>query len=225
MTKKGDSNRLWKIKREVIKYRWEFMRRDPTFISSYDNLLKLQKLYKAGGVSADEMSNAVREFRKEFEMERPLGFADRTKSYDELEQQHGKDSLTILALYTYLGNAVYEISSYGDQKVPKDHLILEIDFNKVNSITALKALVSEYIDMYYKGQYLRNHPKRQTLNKVNYDKILAVGDLKKENKLISWEDLGERIFPGDQNGKRKALQHYARYEDMINGGWRLMRFP
>jgi hypothetical protein len=63
---------------------------------------------------------------------------------------------------------------------------------------------------------------------VDFDKIIQVGDLKKKEKRISWNELGKRCFTKDadpDSRKKKAIQPDARYEELINGGWRDFRFP
>lgn len=204
------------------------LRRDPDFISAFNNLLRLSNLYNDGNISEEEVDNATKEFSKEFEIPQPIGLIDYKKSYDELEKEKGKDSLTIYFLHRNVGNAVSMITDFGGNHhvVPKDHLVLDIDFSKVNSITALKELVTWHIDIYWKQCFLpRNCDQANLIKKVDFDKIIQVGDLKRQEKRISWEKVAERFFPGDPNGKRKAKQHYARYEELVNGGWRMFRFP
>lgn len=92
---------------------------------------------------------------------------DREKSFDEIELEKGKDSLTICFMYRYVDQAVSMITGFGDNPnpgkpnlVPKDHLVLDIDLSKVNSITALRELVIWHIDSYWKEYFLPKHPDR-----------------------------------------------------------------
>lgn len=178
----------------------------------------------------------MRKFSKEFEIPQPVCLIDRKKSFDEIELEKGKDSLTICFMYRYVGQAVSMITGYGDNPnpgkpnlVPKDHLVLDIDLSKVNSITALRELVIWHIDSYWKEYFLPKHPDRPKPKRMrDFDKIIEVGDLKKKEKRVSGNELVKRCFsydPDPDSRKKKAIQHYARYEELINGGWRDFRFP
>jgi len=236
MDNQKNSNYLFKTKREWVKYRWEFMRRDPDFIPAFDNVLRLNNLYNDGKVPEEMLDEAVRKFSKEFEIPQPVCLIDRKKSFDEIELEKGKDSLTICFMYRYFGQAISIITGFGDNPnpgkpnlVPKDHLVLDIDLSKVNSITALRELVIWHIDSYWKEYFLPKHPDRPKPKRIrDFDKIIEVGDLKKKEKRISWNELAKRCFsddPDPDSRKKRAIQHYARYEELINGGWRDFRFP
>jgi len=129
-----------------------------------------------------------------------------------------------------VGSAVkiaMRLNRHNKYTLMKDHLVIDIDLNRVNSITALKRVVNMYVDLEW-GRFLHNHPDRPaSINKRkdNFDKIIEVGDIKKKEKGISSKKLAQRVFPDDPNGEKKTKQHYARYEELINGGWRLFRFP
>jgi hypothetical protein len=119
-------------------------------------------------------------------------------------------------------------TKYGSQDVLRDILLIEIDFTKVNSIDALKKSVIDEIDFYWKNDYLQRLPERIKVNKVNFDKILKVGDLKKINHRITWKEIAAKTFLDDSDLEStimKAKQHYSWYEELINGGWRDLRFP
>ena len=136
MDNQKNSNYIFKTKREWVKYRWEFMRRDPDFIPAFDNVIRLNNLYNDGKLSEEMVDKAVRKFSKEFEIPRPVCLIDRNKSYDEIELEKGKDSLTICFISRYVGQAISIIAGFGDNSnpdkrnvVPKDHLVLDIDLS------------------------------------------------------------------------------------------------
>ena len=117
---------------------------------------------------------------------------------------------------------------YGSQNVPLNFLSMEIDFTKVNSIDALKKAVRDHIDFYWKNDYLQRLPERIKINKASFDKIMEVGDLKKSNPRMTWKEIAAKTFPNDidtDSAITKAKQHYSRYEELVNGGWRDLRFP
>ena len=83
--------------------------------------------------------------------------------------------------------------------------------------------------VHWKEYFLPKHPDRPKPKRMrDFDKIIEVGDLKKKEKRISWNELAKRCFSDDadpDSRKKKAIQHYARYEELINGGWRDFQFP
>jgi hypothetical protein len=206
------------------------MRRDPDFIRAYDSLLNIFNLFKAGKVIEEELQKTVMEFSKEFNIFPHGSLIDRNKSYDELEQEFGKKSLIFAFLHKNMGNAVWIFSQYGNKPVPKDHLLIEIDFNKVNSVTALRNLINLYVNSEWRS-FLSKHSERDKTTKLrtfDFDKIIQVGDLKKDDKQISCRVLAERCFSDDSDPdsrKKKVKQHLARYQELTGGGWSDFRFP
>ncbi|MBM4275344.1 MAG: hypothetical protein FJ134_12915 [Deltaproteobacteria bacterium] len=92
----------------------------------------------------------------------------------------------------------------------------------------MKKAVIDHIDFHWKNDYLKRLPERIKVNKVNFDKILELGDLKKSNPRLTWKQIAAKTFPDDNDTDSaimKAKQHYTRYEELINGGWRDLRFP
>jgi hypothetical protein len=256
---------IFKSKKEWIKYRWEFMRRDPDFIRAFDRLLNLMTLYEKGEIPEEELDEAEINYRKEFDLRMPLlgpACFDRTKSYDDIVQEKGEKSFTIFILgasiihntvsimmnnhrwnkisqmlnnvateelspeqYSMLREDIFQYLHLDGGDIQNDHLRIDIDLNRVSSITALKRVVNMYIDLEWKSFLQKNPERPKSINRVDFDKIIEVGDSKKAEKGISWDKLATKVFPNDPNGPRKAKQHYARYEELINGGWRMFRFP
>jgi hypothetical protein len=217
-----------------VTYRWEFMRRDPEYIKAYNEILELQSQVQSNQDADDiKMSSALEEkmslFPKKFDMFLP-NLWDPNKTFDEITNK-GKESAAFAeaVLYTSIGQSpISIISRIGGKNVPKDHLWLQIDFNKINSIDALKKAVIDHIDFYWKNDYLKRLPERIKVNKVKFDKIIEVGDLKKSNHRITWKDIAAKAFSEETDSESaimKAKQHYSRYEELINGGWRNLRFP
>ncbi len=107
---------------------------------------------------------------------------------------------------------------------------IDINFNEVNSIDALKDHINFVIDEHWKRY------KKKRINWTEYDEYLKNGDkiaaLKKENPLITWPELARIIFPEDwhdelarESAIKKTTLLYEHYTDMVENGWRKYRFP
>jgi len=242
---------IFETKEVWIKYRWEFMRRDPEFIREFDKLSDSYAHYKEGDLSEEEFYNAAREYGNAFDIAVPvkgpfLGppWLDRHKSYEEMKQEYGKNSLAMQIFDAFIGNTVRIIRDSNNSKshllrntvcaidglsVPDDHLVIDIDFSQVNQIHKLKELVSLCINEEWKA-FRKKHPGlHEKINESDFEVILKVGDIKEGEKGITWTELGNRIYgpyDSDKNNRAdKAEQRYNRYEYLIRGGWRKFRFP
>lgn len=236
LRKGSNSSSLKEAKQFWLKYRWEFMRRDPEYIRAYNEIMELErKDQDQSGQDIESIEVAldekIKKYYRLFELSMPF-FWDSNKPFEEITKinyEAESPGLTKAVFYsTHDQNSVKIFTKYGSQDVPRDILLMEIDFTKVNSIDALKKLVIDQIDFYWKNDYLRRLPERIKINKVNFDKILQVGDLKKSHSRLSWKDIATKTFPDDsdfESAIMKAKQHYSRYEELINGGWRDLRFP
>lgn len=210
------------------------MRRDPEYIKAYNEILELQSQVQSNQDAADiKISSALEEkmslFPKKFDMFLP-NLWDPNKTFDEITNK-GKESAAFAeaVLYTSISpTPVSVMSKIGDKQVPNGQLWLKIDFTKVNSIDAMKKAVIDHIDFYWKNDYLKKILERIKVNKVNFNKIIEVGDLKKRNLRMTWKEIAIKCFPDDldtDSAIMKAKQHYSRYEELVNGGWRDLRFP
>jgi hypothetical protein len=210
------------------------MRRDPEYIKAYNEILELQNQVERSHDANDTevsliLENKLSLFPKKFDMFLPFMW-DPHKTFDEITNK-GKESAAFAeaVLYTSISpTPVVVMSKIGDKQVPKGELWLKIDFTKVNSIDALKKAVIDHIDFHWKNDYLKKLPERIKVNKVNFDKIIEVGDLKKSNPRMTWKEIAIKCFPDDLDNDSaimKAKQHYSRYEELVNGGWRDLRFP
>jgi hypothetical protein len=234
--KGSNSSSLKEAKKFWLKYRWEFMRRDPEYIRAYNEIMELEgKVQNKSDQDIDSIEAAldekIKKYYKLFELSMPF-FWDPNKPFEEVTKinyEAESPGLTQAVFYsTHDQKPVKIYTKYGSQDVPRDILLMEIDFTKVNSIDALKKSVIGQIDFYWKNDYLQRLPERIKVNRVNFDKIIEVGDLKKSNPRITWKEIAAKTFPDDSDPESaimKAKQHYSRYEELINGGWRDLRFP
>ena len=62
---------------------------------------------------------------------------------------------------------------------------------------------------------------------THYEKILEVGDLKEKNPDMTFKKIASRVFPLDvaspESAEKRAQQHYSRYKELTNGGWKDFR--
>lgn len=108
-------------------------------------------------------------------------------------------------------------------------LRIEIDFSRVNSIPKLKKEISNRIDLEV-GRHLDDEEK---LNKTDYDIILKVGDLNRRG--LKDKDIARKLFPEhfDINNYdarpesiiRNMNRLNARYEELVNGGFKKLTIP
>jgi hypothetical protein len=109
------------------------------------------------------------------------------------------------------------------------HLLIDIDFEKVNSVGSLKAVVSNTIDHYIKTHGQENGINyRGKKNLIDYDLILLAGDMRKNNKV---EKIARKLFPNNFKGYkqesaiRKVHQYVAKYNELVGGGYKKLIFP
>ena len=232
----NNSVSLKEAKKSWLKYRWEFMRRDPEYIRAYNEITELAgKAHNQTGHHIENietiLADKIKEYCKALELFMPI-LLDPNKSFEELNEiNYEADSpgLNQAVFHTIHDQQPVKIySQYGGEDIPKGILLLEIDFDRVNSIDALKKTVIDKIDFYWKNDYLQRLPQRIKVNKVNFERILQVGDLKRSLPRLSWKEIASETFPDDSDSDSaimKAKQHYSRYEELINGGWRNLKFP
>jgi hypothetical protein len=232
----SNSSSLKEAKKFWLKYRWEFMRRDPEYIRAYNDIMELEgKVQDKSDQNIDSieatLDEKIKKYYRLFELSVPF-FWDPNKTFEKVTKinyEAESPGLTQAIFYsTHDQKPVKIYTKYGSQDVPRDIILMEIDFTKVNSIDALKKSVIDQIDFYWKNDYLQRLPERIKVNKVNFDKIIEVGDLKKSNHKITWREIAAKTFPDDSDSESaimKAKQHYSRYEELTHGGWRDLRFP
>lgn len=160
------------------------------------------------------------------------------KSFDELNPFEAD-----LLLSSFKSKAViiqrYIIDDKNKRINNHDGLIVNINFNEVNSIEALKQVVNNIIGaawQHYEVPYSFGYLNKKRTNRSYYEKILRVGLLKKENPKVTYRELAEIVFPKEMDAEsansssesaiKKCKQYYKRYVELTEGGgWRNLRFP
>jgi hypothetical protein len=223
-----------KVAEEWFRVRWEFMRRDPEYVKAFERIRKIEEQ------NSEDKKILIDELRKtfqEFDLNIPWDginlprLPDPNRSFDELTAHH-----SAMALFGYcFSSGAITIHWFKDRGLPHDGLVLDIDFNKVNSIEALRQSVDAIIEYHWNSWYLPRHPKRERRNKTDFDIIIKIGDLKKGNPEATYRELAEKVFPQEmdyespnaspESAIKKTEQHYKRYQKLTEGGWRSLKFP
>jgi hypothetical protein len=225
-------------KEKWLRYRWEFMRRDPNyrkasekaqglFRDSNPSVLKLcRKLSKnfligefyegfKHGESELTIIKVPRLFLNYIEKFSPDSIIDVNKSFDELTQ----DDLDILN--RSVGSSILNAHTIGSE------LEVSIDFENVNSIESLKRAITGLIDTRYKS-YIKTiaNAKVPKINMTDFDIILKAGDMRAKG--MTNVAIAKELFPNDTNPEsavRKVGHHCKTYRELVNGGYRHFRFP
>lgn len=160
------------------------------------------------------------ECSKEIELKRRLGipfgiglFPDPDKSFDEIVRAPGRQFSTVCNVP---GRAVSFSANY-----PEEHKVkIEIDFQKVNSIEDLKRYICHHIDEHH-----NRLEKNNRTNKTDYDKILAIGKLKRQG--LTGSQIANKIFKDKDpaNAERKVNQLAMKYRELVDGGYLKLTFP
>jgi len=191
-------------------------------------------------VLLDETKKVFNEFDLNFIWDpiRIPDFPNPSKSFDELNPFE-----TNFLLSAFKSKAViiqrYLIEDKNKIINNPDGLLININFNEVNSIEALKQMVSYIIGFiwkHYEAPYRFGYLKRKRTNRTHYEMILKAGLLKKENPHATYRELAEIIFPKEtdpestnsspESAIKKCEQYLKRYEELTeNGGWKNLKFP
>ncbi|MCX5906520.1 MAG: hypothetical protein NTY64_04835, partial [Deltaproteobacteria bacterium] len=231
---KGDAER-W------IGIRWEFMREDPKYIEAFDRLIKIESNNTDRGILFAESKKVFQELGLNFPWNphHIPSLLNPNKSFDELNPFE-----VDFLLHAFKSKAVtinpYFINDENKRTINYDGLMIALDFNEINSIEALKQVVSAAIKLAwenYEVPFRFGYRKKKKTNWTDFEKILKVGRLKKENPEATYKELAEIVFPKEMNPEavnvspesaiKKTTQLHMRYKELTEkGGWRKnLRFP
>jgi len=232
---------------EWVKWRWEFIRRNPQYrkdrqqyhdiieeiecSSEYERTYKGDYIYYMPYKNSNESElTELTEIINRWDMK---AFLDPDKSLDEMIETDStfvegewtqKDKKR--ALIFYLNPSAVEIVE--ESETPKftkgKHLVIDIDFTKVNSFSSMREEVIHYVEMYYNDIYFPKKKRYMT----DYQLILMVGDMKEKQKLKN-RQIAEKIEPrrfreNPESAIRNVSYLFKRYKELVNGGYKSITF-
>lgn len=213
-------------------FRWEFMRRDPAYLATYQEALKLRQ---EAGLTPDDTLQEGRIIRYSYfetsqgDRERLLAseffgrnpaaayMLDPSRTLDELFPER-RDRAFFLG-----GDREKAVQLYRQmpRKVPKNTVLMAIDITQVNSKDSLKKYLNAVID-----SFLMQFQVNQTEKMKNFDRYLKIGDMRKKGR--KWDEIAEILFSEDENPEssdKKAKFDHKQFKRLINGGWRKLKYP
>jgi hypothetical protein len=210
-----------------IKYRWEFMRRSPDYISVFKQQKEL----------VNEESPSINLFKK-YEFWNTFGLfcselPDPELSFEELqasEDHHIADEPFFRINFIHKNfkpEAVISYFTFLEGKIDFNEfnkIEFTIDFSKVTSIDTIKEFVSRLIDDHWTNYHKRVGHRKKPREADDYELILKVGELR-DSEELTYSKIAEEIFPEAQNSKSaqsKVSRYYKRYKNLINGGYRTL---
>lgn len=225
-----------------LKYRWEFMRRNPEYREAYQEALKLRESseFTPEDIGFQE-GNFVQytyletpEGKQEQELAETTGahsrcMIDPDKSFDDV--MDGPDSMEKAC---FLPGTFWEIFSGWSQDGSR--VSIEIDLAKINSVDALKYEIGDLIDILYKDiyeKYLKKQYEPETAKRrrlIDYDivrRILRVGEMR-EKQGLTFPQIAQEILPDNVNGKSAESQvekDYKKFTYLVNGGYKELTYP
>jgi len=210
-----------------IKYRWEFMRRSPDYISVFKQERELAK----------EESPAINLFKK-YEFWNTFGLfcselPDPNLSFEDLQASEDHNIVdepffrinfihknfkpeALISYFTYLEGKI-DFNEF-------NKIEFTIDFSKVTSIGTIKEFVSRLIDDHWTNYQKRVGHRKKSREADDFELILKVGELR-DNEGLTYSKIADEIFPEVENSKSaqsKVSRYYKRYKNLINGGYRTL---
>jgi hypothetical protein len=196
------------------KYRWEFMRRNTDFRRAYDEYLKIKE-------SDNENERVWGVYRLLYQwgyypvtISSPR-FPNPNNSFEE-EFKPEEIPFFFKNCYTY-------VATISNDEV----LQINIDMRQFKSVAEIKKRIIRDFELALK-MMKKSGKIPETRNKVDFDIVLMVGDLKEEG--LTYQQIAKRIFPRDFNinnekanpesAIRKAGQYYQKYRKLVDGGYK-----
>jgi hypothetical protein len=218
-----------------LKYRWEFMRRDPCYRSAY-----VRATVDIPIEIYEEMITGVEGVAEIYHICGTYGLSKIIHpdlSFEELNEAD-KEALALGGL-----GVCDEMDLSPRVRLDYNELVIYIDFARINSLDALKHKALALIDNKYKAYFeeverrltdeFRKVKKDQTythhkktIKLKDFERILTIGDLRQQGLTI--EDIANQIFPGDasiESAIRKVRQHLKTYDALVDGGYINMTYP
>jgi hypothetical protein len=151
---------------------------------------------------------------------------DPTKSFDDLK--NGPDSMEKNCFF------MRTFWKYWAKTERKDsHLVIDIDFSKINSLKNLKVELNALLDLEYEEiykKYLKNIYQQSEGSKRirELDTILKVGRLRLKRKRNV--DVANKMFQkdyeeGSEDAEIKASKYYRKFNKLVSGGYKEITYP
>lgn len=209
------------------------MWKDPEYLKEWEEIKNLRQ--KAGypidfndlWLNNDYRNTKNKEFMIECRITEKFDymgmFINPQKSFDEMITGNNNVKLSLRAYLIGVFHSRAVNINPSDASYDPNGLIIKIEYGKINHVTNTINLISDEITIRY--QLYLNENKKESLNKTDFDKIYQVGVLKEAN--YSDRKIAKELYPGEpvDSAKDKVKQHHARYIELINGGWRKIKFP
>lgn len=222
-----------KFNESLSRYRWEFLRKNETYIKSYQQHIKLEKSptlenrIKFHSSRTDKIENII------------FGYFDPTKNY-EYHLKHTPNFNKAFIIPVFFINKT-DIHICGP--IPIVHRERDFD-NKPRYIASgeffidleypketILRRISDYLDEYKKVRNKEDADMHRT-RFGNYDNYLKVYDLREQG--WSWDKLANKFYKGDVEranlgvkginyAKRKVKRDYERCKKLIEGGYGQIR--
>lgn len=217
--------RTSEARNEWAKFRWEFMRRDPSYIEDYRGF----KTLEGENDDIDSVITAHKRLCNEYGISFPL-LLDPGLTYKELQAQIGDspwiaadDFCSLLVIDPWLKELEYEepvphdtprnwpnvpgfdgiIEIEADgislklREAQTQYLVFVINLERLNSVDQLKKALLAHIDSVVKAYRTLVEDDHQTQKMVDYGIILLAGDLKSMG--LKNEEISRRLYPRDYN--------------------------
>lgn len=229
---------------ESLKYKWEFLRRNPDYKKRYEEILIFRKKhnYKPGQVVNFLIASECEEpYTKERKICTAFGISaiympNPNLSFDELINKNElseydeflsalNQAASMLMEYPITSKSFRSLKESGKRT-------LEIDFSKINSLKSTMDEVRDWLICayeFYKEEVEKSGEKVSQKYKKEYELYLTVGKLK-DDKKITVSQIAKELFPNDfdekyksaspENAIRKTRNYYKSYKDLIHGRYK-----
>jgi hypothetical protein len=237
MSKKDDEKRR-KNQTKWARYRWEFMRHNPEYIKAYE---KVKILRSETNPSPDKVIKTkhtvnypylgTEEAKTEKKLCEKFGLysdcmVNPEMSFNELRKSPDSMEKNCFFMRTFWQH-------WATRERDGSHLVIDIDFSKINSLENLKVELNALLDLEYKDiykEYLKNIYQQSEGSKRirELDTTLKVGRLRlkgKRNVDIANELIQKDYEDGDKDAEIKANKYYNKFKKLISGGYKELTYP
>lgn len=235
-------------KRDTLRYRWEFMRRNPDYRRLHRSLKEMWNLFLAESegeepadskwerkkAQAEAILDLEQEFKDNFGLEShsPL---DPEKPFEEMAPRFKDVEERFFAgkFENSSFSVSYDIDNGQRLTDNNPHLVIRVDLSLLNKIGPVLDDIKRTL-VRIRKLYDRTEGGYPAMNAKDYDQILLIGDLYEKHRSIkAVADLVYPYVPPDDPtdekdprvGEIKVSQHLKTYRHLVSGGWKKLSFP